>query len=101
MATNQRQRDRYAQDETYRERKIRQAQEHRAKLRKERERLKLMRGWHPIITVPDNEVVLLYDPEVFWPVVAKLKNQKWEYIHYQGPELHPTHWRYMLEIPKI
>lgn len=60
-----------------------------------------MRGWHPIITVPDNEVVLLYDPEVFWPVVAKLKNQKWEYIHYQGPELHPTHWRYMLEIPKI
>jgi hypothetical protein len=101
VASSQRQRERYATDETYRERRIRQVREHRERKRKERERAKLLRGWAPISTAPDNEVVLLYDPEVFWPVVAKLDNHRWEYIHYQGPDIYPTHWRYMIEIPKV
>jgi hypothetical protein len=95
-----RQRERYLTDEGYRERKVRQARELRERKRKERERLRLMRGWHPIHSAPDNEVILLYDPAIFWPIVAKLVNQKWECIHYQGPDIRPTHWRYMLEVPK-
>ena len=65
------------------------------------QRLKLLRGWHHIGSAPDNEVVLLYDPSIIWPIVAKLVNQKWEYIHYNGPDIHPTHWRYMLETPRV
>lgn len=99
MATNERRRERYASDETYRERKIRAARERREQERKARERLKRLRGWKPIATVPDNEVVLIYDPDIFWPIVARIKDQRWDCIHYQGPQPHPIYWRYMIEVP--
>lgn len=100
MATSQRQRERYANDESYRERKLRQVREARAAARVERERIRQLKGWRHISSAPENEVILLYDPNIFWPVVAKLVDQEWECIHYIGPQIHPTHWRYMLEIPK-
>lgn len=99
MSTNERRRLRYQTDETYRERRLREVRERRAFLRQERERKKRLRGWEPIATVPDNEVVLIYDPAVFWPVVAMLKDGHWKCMHYQGPEPRPTHWRRPLELP--
>lgn len=100
MSSNKRLRERYATDETYRERKLRQVRELREARRKERARIRLLKGWQPIGTVPDNEVVLIYDPDIFWPIVAKLKDQHWDCLHYTGPEPRPTHWRHLLEVPK-
>lgn len=100
MASNERRRERYATDETYRERQLRQVKETREAARRKREELKRMRGWEPIATAPDNEVVLIYDPGIFWPVVAKLEKQRWVCLHYRGPEPRPTHWRRVLEVPR-
>lgn len=99
MVSNERRRERYATDESYRERQLRQVRESRERKKRERQRVALLRGWRDIVTAPDNEVVLIYDPAIFWPIVAKLKDQHWECLHYQGPEPRPTHWRYMIEAP--
>lgn len=99
MATNERRRERYALDETYRERRLRQVREAREAKRKEKEKEKRLRGWSPIGTVPDNEVVMLYDPQVFWPILAALQDGHWKYIHYDGPPIKPTHWRRVIEVP--
>jgi hypothetical protein len=58
-----------------------------------------LRGWQHISSVPDNEAVIIYDPNIFWPVVATLEDGHWRCIHYQGPEPRPTHWRRILEVP--
>lgn len=99
MATNQRRRERYQEDETYRERRKRQAKEYRESKRMEARRIERQRGWEPIATAPDNEVILLYDPHIFWPITARLRNHEWECINYAGPDPRPTHWRYPLKVP--
>ena len=99
MASNERRRERYQTDETYRERRLRAVQERRAQLRAIREREKRLRGWKTIDSAPDGETILIYDPQIFWPVVAALKDGHWKCVHYDGPEPRPTHWRYLLEVP--
>lgn len=99
MASNKRRKERYHTDEDYRERRLRQVRESREAARIQREKLKRLRGWEPIASVPDNLTVLIYDPEIFWPIVACLEDGHWRCIHYQGPEPRPTHWRKVLEIP--
>ena len=101
MATNERRRERYRLDETYRERRIRQVQEARQAQRVERQRQKRLKGWADIATAPENEVIMLYDPTVFWPILASLKDGEWNYVHYDGPRLRPTHWRYLIEMPRL
>lgn len=99
MATNERRRERYALDETYRERRVREVRERREAHRAEFNRRKRLRGWEPIASCPDDEVVLIYDPKIFWPVVASLRDGKWDCVHYDGVDPHPTHWRRVLEVP--
>jgi hypothetical protein len=99
MATNERRKHRYHNDEDYRRRRIRQAQEARANRKLQQEKAKRLRGWEHISSVPDNEAVIIYDPDIFWPVVAALEDGHWRCIHYQGPEPRPTHWRRILEVP--
>ena len=101
MATNERRRERYALDETYRERRIRAAREAREAKRREYNRKKLLKGWADIATAPDNEVILIYDPSIFWPIVASLKDGEWDCVHYEGPVPRPTHWRHLIEVPRI
>lgn len=99
MATNQRRKERYHTDEDYRQRRLRQVQESREAKRVEREKVKRLRGWQPISSVPDNLMVMIYDPKIFWPIVASLEDGQWRCIHYEGVEPRPTHWRPLLEIP--
>jgi hypothetical protein len=99
MATKERRKERYRTDEDYRQRRLRQVQERRAALRLQRDKEKRLRGWSDISSVPDNLAVLIYDPDIFWPVVAILEDGHWRCIHYQGPEPRPTHWRHILETP--
>lgn len=100
MATNQRRRERYGEDESYRERRLRYQREKRAAEKAERERHLRLRGWEPIGTAPDGEYILLWDPDIFWPFVAKLdEDGLWRCIHYDGPQPRPTHWRWPLELP--
>ncbi len=100
MASNERRRERYRTDESYRERRLRQAQDARDTQIAERERIKRLRGWEPIGTAPDGEMILLYDPKVFWPVVAMMgKTGEWDCVHYQGPPIRPTHWRPTMKTP--
>lgn len=99
MATRDRRRERYATDEDYRERRKREAQEQRAAAKLASLREKRLRGWKPIHSAPDNEVILLYDPHIFWPIVGALEGGHWTCVHYTGPEPRPTHWRYLLEVP--
>ena len=101
MATNQRRRERYAQDETYRERRARDVRERREARKLEQEREKRLRGWLPISNVPNDEVVFLYDPAVFWPVIGHFSSveNEWVYVHYDGLPLRPTHWRHLLQVP--
>ena len=100
MATNKRRRERYQHDETYRERRLRDAQERRDAKRQEQDRLLRLRGWQHISSAPDDEYVLLYDPQIFWPVIARLaEDGQWMCIHYDGPQPRPTHWRWPLELP--
>jgi hypothetical protein len=98
VSTNERRRERYAKDETYRERRLRAVRERRQQIQKERDRLKRLRGWEPIHSAPENEWIILYDPYVFWPVVATLKDGQWRGVHYEGA-IRPTHWRRLLEVP--
>ena len=99
MATNDRRRERYKTDETYRERRLRQAREARDAQKRELAKLKRLRGWEPIGTVPDNEMVLIWDPKIFWPVLAMCRDGQWKCVHYDGPQPRPTHWRKPLELP--
>lgn len=101
MATNQRRRERYHSDPDYRQRRIQAAWDRRKQLREERNREKRMRGWYHIDTAPENEVIALYDPKVFWPVWAEWDAgaQNWKPIHYEGVPLRPTHWRPMWPLP--
>ena len=99
MATNERRRLRYKTDETYRQRRLRQAQEARDSQKRALAKVQRLRGWSYIDSVPDNEMVLIWDPKIFWPILAMLKNDHWECVHYDGPEPRPTHWRKPLELP--
>jgi hypothetical protein len=100
MSTNQRRRERYASDEDYRERRLRAAQEQREKVMREKERLRRLRGWEHIGTCPENEVVLLYDHYIWWPIVAHLgKDGQWHCKNYAGPDPKPTHWRPLPKVP--
>lgn len=99
MATNERRKERYRTDETYRQRRLRQVQESREAKRLEREKVKRLRGWQHIASVPENIAVMIYDPEIFWPIVASLEDGQWRCIHYCGTVPRPTHWRHILEVP--
>lgn len=66
--------------------------------RDEKERLRLLRGWQTIDSAPENEVIILYDPVIFWPVVAEWDGKDWKCLHYDGA-VRPTHWRPILPIP--
>jgi hypothetical protein len=103
MATNQRRRERYAQDETYRERRLRETREKREAAKMAKERLDRLRGWFLIESVPDDEVVFLFDPAIFWPVIGHFSSvdNEWVYVHYDGIPLRPTHWRPLLAVPLI
>lgn len=101
MATNDRRRERYAQDETYRERRLRDVRERREARRIEKEKLERLRGWATIDSLPNEEVVFLYDPAVFWPVIGHFSSteNEWVYVHYDGIPLRPTHWRPLMGVP--
>lgn len=101
MATAKRRRERYHSDDEYRRARIQAAWDRRQLQRAERERQKRMRGWYHIDTAPENEVIALYDPAVFWPVLAEWDRdgQTWKPVHYEGPPLRPTHWRPTWQIP--
>lgn len=99
MATNGRRRTRYREDPDYRRSRIEYALARRASQRAERERIKRLRGWQTIDSAPENEAIILYDPKVFWPVVASWDGKGWACVHYEGPPLRPTHWRPILQLP--
>lgn len=99
MATAQRRRERYALDENYRERRIREVHERREAHREAMAKKRRLRGWETIDSCPDDEVVMLYDPKIFWPIVASMRDGRWDCVHYDGPDPRPTHWRRLLEVP--
>jgi hypothetical protein len=99
MATNDRRKERYHSDPEYRQRRIQQVKDQREAVKRRREAEKRLRGWLPISSCPENEVILIYDPDIFWPVVASIKDGQWKCVHYQGPRPRPTHWRRVLEVP--
>lgn len=99
MSSNRKRRERYAQDETYRDRQLRAVRERRENQKRWREQVKRLRGWKLISSVPENEIVLIYDPVIFWPIVAKLKDHRWQCLHYQGPAPRPTHWKHIDQVP--
>lgn len=100
MATNERRRQRYATDEDYRERKLRASRERREQAALEKERLRKLRGWSHICDCPVDEVVLLYDPYIWWPICAYLgRDGHWHCKNYAGPDPRPTHWRVLPQVP--
>lgn len=99
MATADRRRERYRTDPDYRRARIQAALDRRAQKREAKERELRLRGWRTIDSVPDNETVILYDPKVFWPVVASWNGKDWDCVHYEGPPIRPTHWRPVLLLP--
>lgn len=100
MATNERRRIRYAEDDSYRQARIMAALAYKRKKQLEKERERRLREWRTIDTAPDNEVIMLYDPAVFWPVVGSWDGKQWNCVHFEGL-LKPTHWRPVLPIPLI
>lgn len=100
MATAKRRKLRYATDETYRERKLRDSRERREALKLAKEQERKLAGWMDISSVPDEHMVIIHDPDIWGPVLAFLgRDGHWHCLHYSGPEPRPTHWRYMLRLP--
>lgn len=95
MATNQRRKERYHSDPEYRRKRIEDAL-----ARKKPKPVDRLRGWEPIHSAPETETVFLYDPEIFWPVLATWDSDRhdWEGVHYEG-KIRPTHWRYPPKVP--
>lgn len=98
MASIARQRERYRTDPAYRLTKLEAANQRKRDLAMQRERARRLRGWSDISTVPENETVLLYDPTIFWPVVATWDGTDWDCAHYEG-RVRPTHWRFPIPVP--
>ena len=65
MATPRRRRERYATDEDYRQRKLREVREAREAKKLAALKLKRLRGWSHIHSCPENEAVIIYDPDIF------------------------------------
>lgn len=99
MDRNERRRLRYRADPAYRQRCMQAALARKARLRSDRDRLRRMHGWEPIHTAPENEVIKLYDPAIFFPVYAEMKNGVWVGIHYEG-RINPTYWMRCEKVPR-
>lgn len=98
---NERRKKRYREDPAYRAKVIANAKAQKAKAKARREAEKNMRGWSPIETAPNNEVIFLYDPRIFWPVLGERRatHDRFRGLHYQGP-IEPTHWCRPMKVPK-
>jgi hypothetical protein len=102
VATNERRKQRYATDETYRERKVRASRDKREAEKQAKLAAEKLHGWKPIHSVPSEYVVQLHDPNIWGPVLAYLTSGgHWRCLHYSGPDPRPTHWRYMPRPPEI
>jgi hypothetical protein len=94
MSSLARRKERYRTDPEYRAKILA-----RSRSRKEREREAGKRfEWHPMDTAPRNEVIKLYDPAIFWPVLGSWENGKWIGVHFHG-QINPTHWALMDKVP--
>lgn len=93
---------RYANDPQYRQAKIDAALARKRKVAARRREARADNGWELIEHAPKNEVVFVWDPAIFLPILAEWDPlyKEWKPLHYQQGYVDPTHWQRIMKAPR-